>query len=144
MLSAGCALPAITIWMGVVGWFSDITGQIAQMKGPPAYDAVMLVKNGQLIMRGLNRGLESGWGETRGLLRGYTEEMARAGEAMAVSASFDARGPVARSSRASAARGPASAGVVIQNMNINARDLRDVKTVEQFSARVLGRELAVL
>ena len=70
--------------------------------------------------------------------------MARAGEAMAVSASFDARGPVARSSRASAARGPASAGVVIQNMNINARDLRDVKTVEQFSARVLGRELAVL
>ena len=131
-------------WDGVVGWFSDITGQIAQMKGPPAYDAVMLVKNGQLIMRGLNRGLESGWGETRGLLRGYTEEMARAGEAMAVSASFDARGPVARSSRASAARGPASAGVVIQNMNINARDLRDVKTVEQFSARVLGRELAVL
>lgn len=131
-------------WDGVVGWFSNITGQIAQMKGPPAYDAVMLVKNGQLIMRGLNRGLESGWGETRGLLRGYTEEMARAGEAMAVSASFDARGPVARSSRASAARGPASAGVVIQNMNINARDLRDVKTVEQFSARVLGRELAVL
>lgn len=131
-------------WDGVVGWFSDITGQIAQMKGPPAYDAVMLVKNGQLIMRGLNRGLESGWGETRGLLRGYTEEMARAGEAMAVSASFDARGPVARSSRASAARGPVSAGVVIQNMNINARDLRDVKTVEQFSARVLGRELAVL
>lgn len=104
----------------------------------------MLVKNGQLIMRGLNRGLESGWGETRGLLESYTEEMARAGEAMAVSASFDARGPVARSSRAAAAGGAAVAGVVIQNMNINARDLRDVKTVEQFSARVLGRELAVL
>ena len=41
-------------------------GQIAQMKGPPAYDAVMLAKNGQPIMRGLNRGLESGWGRRAG------------------------------------------------------------------------------
>ena len=42
---------------------------------------------------------------------------------------------------AARASGPA---IVIQNMNINARDLRDVKTIEQFSARVLGRELSVL
>lgn len=133
-----------SMWSDVTGWFEGIGEWIVQHKGPPAYDAVMLTKNGELIMRGLNRGLANGWGETMALLEGYTEEMARAGDAMSMEATVEARGPVARSARAEATRGPASAGVVIENMNINARDLADVRTVEQFSARVLGRELAVL
>ena len=133
-----------SMWDEVTGWFSGIGEWIVEHKGPPSYDAVMLVKNGQLIMQGLNRGLADGWGETRALLDGYTEDMARAGSAMGLAASFEASGPVARSYRVAPAGGPASTSVVIQNMNINARDLRDVKTVEQFSARVLGRELAVL
>lgn len=133
-----------SMWDDVTGWFAGIGDWIVEHKGPPSYDAVMLVKNGQLIMGGLNKGLSDGWGETRALLQGYTEEMARAGESMGLAASFEASAPVARSSRAEPVRGAASASVVIQNMNINARDLRDVKTVEQFSARVLGRELAVL
>lgn len=58
------------LWNGIsgaLGWLGDqlagIGDFIVQHKGPPSYDAVMLTKNGELIMRGLLDGMTSGWGD---------------------------------------------------------------------------------
>lgn len=58
------------LWNGIsgaLGWLGDqlagIGDFIVQHKGPPSYDAVMLTKNGELIMRGLLDGMISGWGD---------------------------------------------------------------------------------
>lgn len=48
-------------WAGVADWFSGLGGWIQQHKGPPEYDKIMLVKNGQLIMQGFAKGLTSGF-----------------------------------------------------------------------------------
>lgn len=48
-------------WDSVTGWISGIGDWIKEHKGPPAYDAVMLVNNGRLIMQGFARGLRSGF-----------------------------------------------------------------------------------
>ncbi|MGW8182115.1 MAG: hypothetical protein ACWGQW_25580, partial [bacterium] len=37
-------------------------GQIKRLKGPPIYDAKILIGNGQLIMQGLQKGMMSEWG----------------------------------------------------------------------------------
>ncbi len=49
-------------WDGVTGFIGGIGDWIVQHKGPPAYDKVMLVENGRLIMQGLADGLRSGMG----------------------------------------------------------------------------------
>lgn len=48
------------VWNGISDFFSGIGDWIVEHKGPPAYDAVMLVNNGKLIMKGLGKGLTDG------------------------------------------------------------------------------------
>lgn len=50
-----------SMWSNVTDWISGIGDWIKEHKGPPAYDAVMLVNNGRLIMQGFARGLRSGF-----------------------------------------------------------------------------------
>lgn len=50
-----------SMWSNVTGWISGIGDWIKEHKGPPEYDAVMLVNNGRLIMQGFARGLRSGF-----------------------------------------------------------------------------------
>ena len=50
-----------SMWDSVTGWISGIGDWITEHKGPPAYDRVMLVNNGRLIMQGFARGLRSGF-----------------------------------------------------------------------------------
>lgn len=48
-------------WGSVSSWLSDRGHIIPGIKGPPEKDKVLLNENGQLIMQGLLKGLESGW-----------------------------------------------------------------------------------
>ena len=50
-----------SMWDSVTGWISGIGDWITEHKGPPEYDAVMLVNNGRLIMQGFAKGLRSGF-----------------------------------------------------------------------------------
>ena len=50
-----------SMWSNVTGWVSGIGDWIKEHKGPPAYDAIMLVNNGRLIMKGFARGLRTGF-----------------------------------------------------------------------------------
>lgn len=58
---------------GAMGWLGDqlagIGDFIISHKGPPSYDAVMLVKNGELIMNGLLRGMSRGWGDVEDFVK---------------------------------------------------------------------------
>jgi hypothetical protein len=54
------------------GVLSTITGMIPDFKGPPEKDAKLLFGNGVLIMQGLGRGLDAGWGDVTRQLSGYT------------------------------------------------------------------------
>lgn len=51
----------VSKWEGVKSWFGGLGTWIQQHKGPPEYDKIMLVKNGQLIMQGLAKGITSGF-----------------------------------------------------------------------------------
>lgn len=48
-------------WHDVTGWLGHLAGDIISHKGPPSKDAVLLVENGKLIMRGLATGLKAGY-----------------------------------------------------------------------------------
>lgn len=48
-------------WSNVTGWFGGLGDWIAAHKGPPAYDKVLLVNNGKLIMQGFAKGLTQGF-----------------------------------------------------------------------------------
>lgn len=62
-------------WEEVTGWFSSITSQIPDLKGPIEVDAKLLVGNGETIMGGLLRGLESGWSDVEGFLSSKTMDI---------------------------------------------------------------------
>tara|TARA_R110000803_G_scaffold63024_1_gene123562 strand:- start:4799 stop:6508 length:1710 start_codon:yes stop_codon:yes gene_type:complete len=42
---------------GMFGWVGGIAGTIANLKGPPAYDKVVLEQNGRLLIEGLGKGM---------------------------------------------------------------------------------------
>jgi tape measure domain-containing protein len=48
----------------VAPWLDALNRLIPFKKGPPSYDAIMLVENGKLIMGGLLVGMKSGWETT--------------------------------------------------------------------------------
>ena len=43
--------------VGMFSWVGGIAGKIANLKGPPAYDKVVLENNGRLLIDGLGRGM---------------------------------------------------------------------------------------
>lgn len=45
----------------VAGWVKGLGGWFIENKGPPAKDAVLLVNNGELIMKGLGMGMQRGF-----------------------------------------------------------------------------------
>jgi tape measure domain-containing protein len=49
------------MWENVKGWVSNVGGWIADLKGPPEKDKILLVNNGRLIMQGLQTGMEDEW-----------------------------------------------------------------------------------
>lgn len=73
---------------GAMGWLGDqlagIGDFIISHKGPPSYDAVMLVKNGELIMGGLLDGMTRGWGDVEDFIGSRNAE---------ISASYSMHGP---------------------------------------------------
>lgn len=62
-------------WKGVTDFVGGIGGWITQHKGPPAYDKIMLVRNGELIMEGLNRGLQNGFGSVKDTVGAVNSEL---------------------------------------------------------------------
>lgn len=48
-------------WKDITGWIGKLAGWMKSLKGPPSYDAVVLMGNGQLIMQGLWIGMKDGW-----------------------------------------------------------------------------------
>lgn len=48
-------------WDSAASWLSSRAQEIIKLKGPPSYDAVMLVENGELTMGGYQKGLENGF-----------------------------------------------------------------------------------
>jgi hypothetical protein len=56
------------MWGNVTSWVSGLGKKIADLKGPPAKDAQLLVGAGRLIMGGLQTGLQSGWSGVAGYL----------------------------------------------------------------------------
>lgn len=53
---------------------SELTGLIPSWKGPEDVDKKLLINSGELIMAGLQTGLETGWGGVRSYLKGLTTE----------------------------------------------------------------------
>ena len=51
----------VAAWNNMVGWLSSIGGWIQNLKGPLDYDRKLLVENGEAIMAGLQKGLETGY-----------------------------------------------------------------------------------
>lgn len=77
-------------WKGVTDFVGGIGGWITQHKGPPAYDKIMLVKNGELIMQGLNKGLQNGFPQVQDMITGVNTELSSIGDG--ISASSNLRG----------------------------------------------------
>lgn len=65
-----------SMWQGVKNWFSDLTSWIPKWKGPADVDRKLLVKPGQLIMEGFQRGLSSQYASIRGSLLDFTSSLA--------------------------------------------------------------------
>lgn len=65
-----------------IGRIKDILGRVTNLipdwKGPADVDSKLLVKNGELIMQGLNDGLQSGFQGTQKLLNGMTNDLSTA------------------------------------------------------------------
>ncbi len=62
-------------WNAVAGWLSGLGGQIRALKGPPAKDAALLVDIGELIMGGLEKGMNVGWGKVEKMLEGLSPKL---------------------------------------------------------------------
>lgn len=66
-------------WRGVTDFVGGIGDWIKQHKGPPAYDKILLVHNGELIMQGLNHGLVDGFSEVQDFIGNVNAELAGIG-----------------------------------------------------------------
>lgn len=66
-------------WHGVTDFVGGIGDWIKQHKGPPAYDKVLLVHNGELIMQGLNKGLVGGFETVQSFIGTVNSELSGIG-----------------------------------------------------------------
>lgn len=89
----------ISIWNDITGWVQGIGTWIQNNKGPEEYDKRLLVKNGQWIMGGLHKGLES---EFEGEIMPYVAGMA---DAMEDAFGTPTLSPIGRAMTASATGG---------------------------------------
>jgi hypothetical protein len=48
-------------WGDLTGWVGGLAGKLKSIKGPPAYDAVVLMQNGRLLIDGLLAGMRAQW-----------------------------------------------------------------------------------
>jgi hypothetical protein len=64
-----------SVWGKAKDWLGGIRPDITDIKGPPAADAVALIKNGQLIMEGFQKGMQQGWDSTSRWLSGIAPSM---------------------------------------------------------------------
>lgn len=58
-------------WESIKDFLGGIGSWIKDHKGPPEYDARLLISNGQLIMKSLGKGLDKGWQDVQKQLMGY-------------------------------------------------------------------------
>lgn len=65
-------------WENVKDFVGGIAGKLVGLKGPPEYDATVLVNNGQLIMQGLQEGMERDWAKTAAWLKTLGPEISGA------------------------------------------------------------------
>ena len=79
-------------WSSVTNFVGGIGDWIVEHKGPPAYDKVMLVRNGQLIMGGLLRGMTDGFKPVQAFVEDGTAAIAHAFKVDAGAASWSAAG----------------------------------------------------
>lgn len=79
-------------WSSVTNFVGGIGDWIVEHKGPPAYDKVMLVRNGQLIMGGLLRGMTDGFKPVQAFVEDGTAAIAHAFKVDAGATSWSAAG----------------------------------------------------
>lgn len=65
----------ISVWNNVQKWVGGLADWIADHKGPISYDKVVLIKNGQALMSGLNTGLTEGFKEVMNNVSGMAGEL---------------------------------------------------------------------
>jgi phage-related protein len=63
------------VFGGVKSFLGGVGDLVTGWKGPPAYDAKILIGNGELIMRGLVTGMRNGMGEVRDFLSTVAPEI---------------------------------------------------------------------
>lgn len=69
-------------WRGVTDFVGGIGDWIKQHKGPPAYDKVLLIHNGELIMQGLNKGLVDGFETVQSFIGTVNSDLAGIGSTL--------------------------------------------------------------
>lgn len=118
-----------SVWEDVSDWTGGLGGRIIDLKGPPDYDKVMLVQNGELIMQGLQRGMMQGWEANERWLSSIAPVISQTVNARAIT-------PFA-----TAADKPSGGNVTIQMEFPNVGSAKDVQEIEQAlgSSEVLQR-----
>lgn len=66
-------------WSGIANFIGGIGNWIVQHKGPPVYDAQLLVHNGTLIMQGLHKGLMNGFQNVQGFIGDVNNQLSNIG-----------------------------------------------------------------
>jgi hypothetical protein len=65
----------IAKWNQVAAWVSSLKGRIQNLKGPLDEDKVLLVKQGDVIMQGLNKGMIKGFTTVEDTLSGFNTQI---------------------------------------------------------------------
>jgi hypothetical protein len=103
-------------WQDMLSWLANATGLLPQVKGPPARDRKLLVRNGQLLIQGFRAGISSQMPGLWGQLRQITNDISGHVRPDAGALTFSARALVEPLSAAALAGG---AGAPIAGNTIN-------------------------
>lgn len=123
-------------WKGAASWVGGLGSKIVNLKGPPAYDKVMLVENGGLIIGGLLRGMQQRWGSVESFLESASDQIAMPRQMAVGAITGAALSPTAAPSPSAAVGG----GDMVGNVYITAPAGVDVATLQrQHRARTGSR-----